>query len=307
MFPDPEARSSQPQQVATLAQSLPFMQALHDQTVVIVYAGASVHTPESRASFSNNVALLALTGMRPVVVHGGMPQFPATIQASGAGALAIPVARTALAEVNLELVRLIDNHGVKALGINGHDGHLITADALAEPDFTSPIKSINVPVLSALQAAGLLPVIMPLASDTEGGDKLLRPERLGSLLAQQMNATTLVMLVERDVLQAFADHRGLLGKAELEKWLAEHANSNAAGYAREALGALTHGVQSVHFVDIAQPQSMVDELLSEEGQGVVFCKRSSAELLTETQRYFSNSDSILRPGFKVERKLVVRF
>lgn len=305
MFPDPECTSKQ--QAAGLVQSLPFMQALHDQTVVIVYSGAPVYAHASRASFSNDIALLALTGMRPVVVHGGMPQFPSSLHSTESQTLAVHVARTALAEVNLELVRLIDAHGVKALGINGHDGHFVTAGGANEPGFTSPIKAINTVVLSAFQAAGLVPIIMPLASDEEGEDRLLRPERLGSLLAQQMHASTLVMMVERHVLEAFGNQTGLLGKAELETWLAKHAGSTAAAYASEALDALTHGVQSVHFVDIAQPQSVVDELLTEEGQGVVFCRRSSTELLCETQRYFSDADSVLRPGFKVERKLVVRF
>ena len=65
MFPDPDTPT---RRVAGLARSLPFMQALHGQTVVIVDGGAAsdVHT---RSAFAQDVALLALTGIRPIVVQ----------------------------------------------------------------------------------------------------------------------------------------------------------------------------------------------------------------------------------------------
>ncbi|QDQ29210.1 acetylglutamate kinase [Chitinimonas arctica] len=290
------------------------MEALHNQTVVIVYAGQSVYNPTLRASFSQNAALLKLTGMRPVIVHGGLPRFQAQGQVPEAPVreamrttLAIHVARTALAEVNLELVRLIGVHGVKVLGINGQDGHCLTAGSTAGGDFISPIEAVDTAILEAFLTGGLLPVVMPLAPDADGDDRLVSPERLGNLLAQKLKATTLVMMVENSVLREFGDQTGLCGKSELEKWLAEHASNTAAAYAREALDALTHGVQSVHLVDISQPQGMVDELLTEEGRGIVFCGRSSAELVAETRRYFADADSVLRPDFSVERKRVVRF
>ncbi|WP_249181685.1 acetylglutamate kinase [Burkholderia vietnamiensis] len=272
------------------------MQALHGQTVVIVAGGDQ----RSRAAFSQDVALLAMTGIRPIVVQGE----PAESRESPPP---VRTARTAMAEVNHELVRLIGSHGVKAIGIDGHDGGLLLAGAESDQTNKSPIRRFDGTALNALRENGLVPVVMPIAPDDAGQDRLLRPERLGSLVAQQTGAVTLVMMVERALLRELGELAGLYGITELEHWLAEHPAADAAPYVREALDALAHGVQNVHLADIGQPESLIDELLTEEGSGVVFCRRGNTDLLSETRRYFADSTCVLRDGFSVERKQVVRF
>lgn len=307
MFPDPESKAVSSQQVVRLARSLPFMQALHGRTVVIVHGGSAVHAPRARMSFAQDVALLALTGVRPVVVHGGLPAFRKTTPPDPGDARAVQAARAMMADVNHELVRLIGSHGVKALGISGQDGGLMTAGAESDHANLSPVTQFDAAAFDAFREHGLVPVVMPVAPDDGGRDRLLDPERLGSLIAQRTGAVTLVMMVERAVLGELDALAGLYGMTELEQWLAEHPCAAASRYVREALDALAQGVQNVHLADVAQPESLIGELLTEEGSGVVFCHRGNADLLSETQRYFADSACILRDGFNVERKTVVRF
>ncbi|MFJ1211415.1 acetylglutamate kinase [Burkholderia pyrrocinia] len=297
MFPDPESPTLTSRRVAGLARSLPFMQALHGQTVVIVDNGAASDT-HARHAFAQDVALLALTGIRPVVVQG----VPAA-----SGTQPVQAARAAMADVNHELVRLIGNHGAKAIGIDGHDGGLLVAGAESDRTNTSPVAQFDGTALNAFLGNGLVPVVMPVAPDDAGQDRLLRPERVGSLFAQRTGAVTLVMMVESALLRELGELAGLYGITELEQWLAEHPATDAAPCVREALDALAHGVQNVHLADIGQPESLIDELLTEEGSGVVFCRRGNTDLLSETRRYFADSACVLRDGFNVEQKQVVRF
>jgi acetylglutamate kinase len=273
------------------------MQALHGQTVVIVDGGAT-GDPRFRQTFSQDVALLALTGIRPIVVQG---------KPTAAGVQSVVETRAAMAEVNRELVRLIGCHGVKAIGVDGHDGGLLLAGAESDRADTRPVAQCDGTALHALLGNGLVPIVMPVAPDDAGTDRLLRPERVGSLFAQRAEATTLVMMVERAPLRELGELVGLCGITELRQWLAEHPAADAAPYAREALDALAHGVQNVHLADIGQPESLIDELLTDEGAGIVFCRRGNADLLSETRRYFADSTCVLRDGFSVERKPVVRF
>lgn len=307
MSPDPERQSLATRHVAGIARSLPFMQALHDQTVVIVYAGHAGSTPQSRIAFSQDVALLALTGVRPVVVHGGTPSIDETGQRGQSETAIVHAAWAAMAEVNLELVRLIGGHGVKTLGVTGLDSGLMTAGSEADNSHISTLKHVDAGALAAFRENGMVPVVMSLAADESGQNRLLRPERVGSVIAQRAAGVSLVLMVEPSVLRELGDLVGLSGVRELEEWLAEHPVAEAAQHVREALDALTHGVQNVHLVDVEQPQSLVDELLTEEGAGIVLCRRGNADLLSETQRYFADSTSTLRKGFSVERKMVVRF
>ncbi|MBN3832724.1 acetylglutamate kinase [Burkholderia sp. Ac-20344] len=297
MFPDPESPTLTSHRVAGLARSLPFMQALHGQTVVIVDGGAA-HDAHARQALAQDIALLALTGVRPIVVQG----VPAA-----SGAHSVEAARTAMTGINHELVRLIGSHGAKALGIDGHDGGLLVASAESDRANTSAIAHFDGTALAAFLGNGLVPIVMPVAPDDAGHDRLLRPERLGSLVAQRTGAVTLVMMVESTLLRELGELAGLYGITELEQWLAEHPAATAAPCVREALDALAHGVQNVHLADIGQPESLIDELLTEEGSGVVFCRRGNTDLLSETRRYFADSASVLRDGFNVEQKQVVRF
>ncbi|KUY69919.1 acetylglutamate kinase [Burkholderia cepacia] len=297
MFPDPESSTLTSHRVAGLARSLPFMQALHGQTVVIV-DGGTASDARARHAFAQDVALLALTGVRPIVVQG----VPAA-----SGTQSIHAVHAAMAGVNHELVRLIGSHGAKAIGIDGHDGGLLVASARSDRTDTSAVARFDGTALNTFLENGLVPVVMPVAPDDAGHDHLLRAERLGSLFAQRTGAVTLVMMVDGTLLRELGELAGLYGITELEQWLAEHPAAIAAPCVRDALDALAHGVQNVHLADIGQPESLIDELLTEEGSGVVFCRRGNTDLLAETRRYFADSASVLRDGFNVEQKQVVRF
>ncbi|KAG8150076.1 acetylglutamate kinase [Burkholderia catarinensis] len=297
MFPDPDSSTLTSRRVTGLARSLPFMQALHGQTVVIVDGGAASDT-RTRQAFAQDVALLALTGIRPVVVQS-VPTTP--------GTQSVHTVHAAMAGINHELVRLIGSHGAKAIGIDGHDGGLLVASAESDRANTSAIARFDGAALNAFLENGLVPVVMPVAPDDAGHDRLLQPERLGSLLAQRTSAVTLAMMVDSALLHELGELAGLYGITELEQWLAEHPAADAARCVREALDALAHGVQNVHLADIGQPESLIDELLTEEGSGVVFCRRGNADLLSETRRYFADFACVLRDGFSVEQKPVVRF
>jgi len=273
------------------------MQALHGQTVVIV-DGSATNDARTRATFAQDVALLALTGVRPIVVQAG----PAASDTQS-----VHTAHAAMAAVNHELVRLIGSHGAKAIGIDGHDGGLLVASAEPDRTHTSAVARFDGAALNAFLENGLVPVVMPVAPDDAGHDHLLRPERVGSLFAQRTGAVTLVMMVDSTLLHELGELAGLYGITELGQWLAEHPAADAAPCVREALDALAHGVQNVHLADLGQPESLIDELLTEEGSGVVFCRRGNTDLLSETRRYFADSACVLRDGFSVEKKPVVRF
>ena len=188
------------------------MQALHGQTVVIVDGGAASDAP-ARQAFAQDVALLALTGVRPIVVQG----VPAA-----AGTQSIHAVHAAMAGVNHELVRLIGSHGAKAIGIDGHDGGLLVASADSDRVGTSAVARFDGTALNAFLENGLVPVVMPVAPDDAGHDHLLRAERLGSLFAQRTGAVTLVMMVDGTLLRELGELAGLYGITELEHWLAEH-------------------------------------------------------------------------------------
>src|SRR4051812_25635505 len=57
-----------------LAEALPYIRKFHGKTIVIKYGGNAMTDPALQQDFAEDVVLLKLVGMNPVVVHGGGPQ-----------------------------------------------------------------------------------------------------------------------------------------------------------------------------------------------------------------------------------------
>ncbi|WP_200843205.1 acetylglutamate kinase, partial [Raoultella sp. 18071] len=135
--------------------------------------------------FAEDVVLLKLVGMNPVVVHGGGPQIETALKRLGkqgqfvqgmrvTDAETMEVVEWVLAgEVQQDIVGLINQAGGKAVGLTGRDGGLIRARKLKLADKDDPAKehdigqvgdivSIDPSVVKALQDDAFIPVISPL-------------------------------------------------------------------------------------------------------------------------------------------------
>lgn len=133
-----------------LAQALPYIRKFHGKTIVIKYGGNAMTDPALQADFAEDVVLLKLVGMNPVVVHGGGPQIEAALNKLGkkgsfvqgmrvTDAETMEVVEWVLAgEVQQDIVGLINQAGGKAVGLTGRDGGLIRAQKLKLADRTDP-------------------------------------------------------------------------------------------------------------------------------------------------------------------------
>ena len=168
-----------------LAQALPYIRKFHGKTMVIKYGGNAMTDPTLQAAFAEDVVLLKLVGINPVVVHGGGPQIETALKRLGKEGKFIQGMRVTDAEtmevvemvlggqVNKEIVSLINQHGGKAVGLTGRDGGLIRARKLKMLDNKDPsvehdvgqvgdIDQIDPSVVKALQDDQFIPVVSPI-------------------------------------------------------------------------------------------------------------------------------------------------
>ena len=59
---------------SVLSEGLPYIQKFKDKIIVVKYGGAAMIEEPLKESFTRDIALMQLVGMKPVVVHGGGPQ-----------------------------------------------------------------------------------------------------------------------------------------------------------------------------------------------------------------------------------------
>ena len=157
-----------------LAQALPYIRKFHGKTIVIKYGGNAMTDPELQQDFAEDVVLLKLVGMNPVVVHGGGPQIEDALAKLGKKGTFIQGMRVTdeetmevvewvlAGQVQQDIVGLINVAGGKAVGLTGRDGGLIRARKLRMQDLKDPtvehdvgsvgeIESIDPSVVKALQ------------------------------------------------------------------------------------------------------------------------------------------------------------
>ena len=114
-----------------LAQALPYIRKFHGKTLVIKYGGNAMTDPELQADFAEDVVLLKLVGINPVVVHGGGPQIEGLLKRLGKKGEFIQGMRVTDAETmeTAHLLRRIHDSG-KSVVVVEHDMHFV--DRLCE-------------------------------------------------------------------------------------------------------------------------------------------------------------------------------
>jgi len=277
-----------------LAQALPFIRKFHGKTIVIKYGGNAMTEPHLQQAFAQDVVLLKLVGMNPVVVHGGGPQIEAALKRLGkegqfiqgmrvTDAQTMEVVEWVLAgQVQQTIVGLLNAAGGKAVGLTGRDGGLIRAKKLKMLDLKDPsiehdvgqvgdIQAIDPSVVQALQGDGFIPVVSPIGFGSQNESYNINADVVAAKLAVVLQAEKLMMLTNiSGVLNKQGQLLAELSARQVDEMIADGTISGGmipkiAG----ALDAAKSGVQAVHIVDGRVPHAMLLEILTDQAYGTM--------------------------------------
>jgi acetylglutamate kinase len=277
-----------------LAQALPYIRKFHGKTMVIKYGGNAMTDPALQADFAEDVVLLKLVGMNPVVVHGGGPQIEQALNRLGKKGEFIQGMRVTdeetmevvewvlAGQVQQDIVGLINQAGGKAVGLTGRDGGLIRAQKLRMPDAADPAKfhdmgqvgdivAIDPSVVKALQDDQFIPVISPIGFGEENESYNINADVVASKLAIVLRAEKLVLLTNTSgVLDKTGKLLTDLTAREIDELFADGTISGGMlPKISGALDAARSGVNSVHIIDGRVPHSMLLEILTEQAYGTM--------------------------------------
>lgn len=281
-------------QADILAQALPYIRKFHGKTLVIKYGGNAMTDPKLQADFADDVVLLKLVGMNPVVVHGGGPQIETVLNRLGkkgefvqgmrvTDEETMEVVEWVLAgEVQQDIVGLINQAGGKAVGLTGRDGGLIRARKLKMHDNKDPsieldmglvgeIETIDPSVVKALQDDAFIPVISPIGFGASNESYNINADVVAAKLATVLQAEKLVMLTNTE---GVLDKNGVLitnlSAKEIDELFADGTLSGGMlPKISGALDAAKAGVKSVHIIDGRVPHVLLLEVLTEQAFGTM--------------------------------------
>ena len=277
-----------------LAQALPYIRKFHGKTMVIKYGGNAMTDPALQADFAEDVVLLKLVGINPVVVHGGGPQIETALKRLGKKGEFIQGMRVTDAEtmevvewvlggeVQQDIVGLINQAGGKAVGLTGRDGGLIRARKLTLTDPDDPsrehdigqvgdIVAIDPSVVRALQDDQFIPVVSPIGFGEANESYNINADVVAGRIAIALQAEKLLMLTN---IAGVLDKNGQLLPDLTARRIDElFADGTLSGgmlpKISGALDAARSGVNSVHIIDGRVPHALLLEILTDQAFGTM--------------------------------------
>jgi acetylglutamate kinase len=265
-----------------LLEALPYFEEHAGATVVIKVGGAVLDQAPLTARFAEDVSLLRLVGVRPVLVHGGGPQITELSRKLGlepvfVGGLRVTdsatleVVRMVLSgKISEELVSLLNAHGVTAVGLSGADGRLLGARPHgADLGYVGEVDSVNVPLLEHLMDV-CVPVVASIATDGAGQAYNVNADLAAAAIAVSARASKLVILTDvpgvmRDGAlvpeMTAAECRALVGEGG--------ADGGMRPKLEAAVAAVEGGVPRAHIIDGRVEHAAILELFTPEGAGTM--------------------------------------
>ncbi len=272
---------------AILSEALPYIREFSGKTVVIKYGGHAMDDPALADLFAQDVVLMRLVGMNPVVVHGGGPHISELMRRLGkepefvdglrvTDAETIDIVRMALVgKVNREVVAAVNRHGSFAVGLSGEDAGLITVDQ-RDPKlgFVGDVRGIDASIIERLVREELIPVVATVGVDDVGQAYNINADTVAGAIAETLRAEKLVYLTDVAGIYAdFGDEGSLITQTDpagLEHLLHEgKVGEGMIPKVRSCIDALRGGVHRAHILDGRIPHALLLEFFTREGIGTM--------------------------------------
>jgi acetylglutamate kinase len=291
-----EPRPTAHMQARVLAEALPHLIKYDEETVVIKFGGNAMGDEALAEAFAKDIVYLKLSGINPVVVHGGGPQIAAMLKKLGIQSEFVPglrvtdkptveVVEMVLAgAINKEIVTSINKQGGKAVGISGKDANLMIAKQvteLADPEsnimkavdigYVGDPVEINPYIVEVISKSDLIPVIAPVAASRDGQTLNVNADTFASALAARLKAKRLLMLT--DIAGVLDKDKKLVADLTIDEARAMIRDGSITGgmipKIEGCIEVVEAGVEAVSIIDGRVPHCVLLELFTEHGVGTI--------------------------------------
>ncbi len=275
-----------------LIEALPYIQRFNRKIIVVKYGGSAMVDEELKKRVIEDVTLLKLVGFKPIIVHGGGKEISSMVTRLGMEPKFInglrvtdeetmEVAEMVLGKVNKSLVQLVESLGVRAIGISGKDGGLLTVEKKyaggEDIGFVGEITEVNADILYDLLEKDFLPIICPIGLDKDFQTYNINADDAACAIARAMKAEKLAFLTDIEgVYKDPNDESTLISElvvSEAEKLMDEgYIGGGMLPKLRNCIDAIENGVSRVHILDGRIPHCLLLEIFTNKGIGTAILK-----------------------------------
>ena len=270
-----------------LIEALPYIQKFNRKIIVVKYGGSAMSNEELKRNVIKDVTLLKLVGFKPIIVHGGGKEISQWVGKVGKEARFVnglrvtdeetmEIAEMVLSKVNKSLVTMVQELGVKAVGISSKDGGLLTVDKKyadgQDIGFVGEIKNVNPKVLYDLLEKDFLPIVAPVGLDEGFATYNINADDAACAIAKAVGADKLVFLTDIEGLYKDINDKSSF----ISRITASDAEALIAGgligggmlpKLNNCTSAIENGVNRVHILDGRIPHCLLLEIFTNSGVG----------------------------------------
>lgn len=280
-----------------LIEALPYIQKFNKKIIVVKYGGSAMVDEQLKKQVIQDVALLKLVGFKPVIVHGGGKEISKWVKLSGkepefvnglrkTDEETMEIAEMVLNKVNKSLVQLLEQLGVKAVGISGKDGGMLKVDKKyadgQDIGFVGEVKAVDPKIIYDMLENDFLPVICPIGMDDDYQSYNINADDAACAIAKALGAEKLAFLTDiAGVYRDPSDTSTLISTLTVED-AKELCGSGFVGGGmlpklNNCIDAIENGVSRVHILDGRIAHCILLEIFTNKGIGTAFLSEEGAE------------------------------
>ena len=277
-----------------LIEALPYIQRFNRKIIVVKYGGSAMVDEELKARVIQDVTLLKLVGFKPIIVHGGgkeisrwvgkvgmKPEFKNGLRVTDEATMEL--AEMVLGKVNKSLVQLVESLGVRAIGISGKDGRLLSVEKKyangEDIGFVGDVTNVNADILYDLLEKDFLPIICPVGLDDDNNTYNINADDAACAIAKAMKAEKLAFLTDIEgVYKDPQDPSTLISEltvSEAHKLVGDgYIGGGMLPKINNCIEAIESGVSRVHILDGRIPHCLLLEIFTNKGIGTAILNDS---------------------------------
>lgn len=270
-----------------LIEALPYIQKFNRKIIVVKYGGSAMSNEELQKNVIKDVTLLKLVGFKPIIVHGGGKEISRWVGKVGKEAKFVnglrvtdeetmEIAEMVLNKVNKNLVRMVEELGVKAVGVSGKDGAMLQCDKKyvsgEDIGFVGNIKHVDPKILYDLLEKDFLPIVAPIGLDEQFNTYNINADDAACAIAKAVGADKLVFLTDIEGLYKDINDPSSF----ISRLTASQADELIAGGCigggmlpklNNCTDAIKEGVNRVHILDGRIAHCLLLEIFTNQGIG----------------------------------------
>ena len=283
-----------------LIEALPYIQRFNRKIIVIKYGGSAMMNDELKKNVIADAVLLKLVGFKPIIVHGGGKEISRWVNKVGmearfvnglrvTDAPTMEIAEMVLNKVNKSLVQMVQELGVKAVGISGKDGGLLKVEKKysngEDIGFVGEITEVNPKILYDLLEKDFLPIVCPVGMDDAYNSYNINADDAACAIAKAVSAEKLAFLTDIEgVYKDPSDKSTLISELTIDEARALIGDGFIGGgmlpKLNNCIDAIENGVSRVHILDGRIAHCLLLEIFTNRGIG-------TAILSEKEKRYYN--------------------